>query len=309
MPDTRMYWIHALTPVHVGTGSGLGFIDLPIAREKTTNWPLIPGSGIKGVLSAYHGADRIESRKQAGNLRAAFGVADDAASSEANSGALVFTDARLVCFPVRSLYGTFAWISSPLALRRLSRDLNACGHTPPNIPDEPSPVNDVESAHAPDNNNPPPVLIDASSRAFLGEAEFVVTRDVDTRNWTSLLAGWIFGAGNPWSNLFQQRFLVVRDDIFTYFSETSTEVSTRIHVDPATGTVATRQLWTEEALPAESILAGVVWCDRIYHDSNRFTPENLLNTYCNNELALQVGGKATVGRGRVRAVFTRCQPS
>ena len=41
--NTKMYWLHALTPLHVGAGRGVGFIDLPIMREKVTNWPLVPG--------------------------------------------------------------------------------------------------------------------------------------------------------------------------------------------------------------------------------------------------------------------------
>ncbi|CAG1004418.1 partial CRISPR system Cms endoribonuclease Csm3, partial [Gammaproteobacteria bacterium] len=115
----KMYWLHALTPLHVGTGRGVGFIDLPVAREKATGWPVVPGSGIKGVLADRHGATD-DKRKTDPKLAAAFGRADD---KLANSGALIFTDARMVCLPVRSLYGTFAWVTSPLALRRLARDL------------------------------------------------------------------------------------------------------------------------------------------------------------------------------------------
>ncbi|MHA1734045.1 MAG: RAMP superfamily CRISPR-associated protein, partial [Promethearchaeota archaeon] len=49
----RMMWLYALSPVHVGSGRGVGFIDLPIIREKVTNYPLVPGSTIKGVFRAY----------------------------------------------------------------------------------------------------------------------------------------------------------------------------------------------------------------------------------------------------------------
>ena len=30
MPQTRVYWLHALTPLHVGSGTGLG---LPLAKH------------------------------------------------------------------------------------------------------------------------------------------------------------------------------------------------------------------------------------------------------------------------------------
>jgi CRISPR-associated protein Cmr4 len=60
-------------------------------------------------------------------------------------------------------------------------------------------------------------------------------------------------------------------------------------------------LWYEESVPAESILAGVVWCDRVYPKDAPVTPEKLLSTYCKT-VSLQIGGKATVGKGRVRFV-------
>ncbi len=53
MINTRMYWIHAITPLHVGSGRGVGFIDLPIMREKVTSWPLVPGSAVKGVMREH----------------------------------------------------------------------------------------------------------------------------------------------------------------------------------------------------------------------------------------------------------------
>lgn len=47
---TKIYWLEAITPLHVGMGRGVGFIDLPIIREKVTGWPLVPGSAVKGVI-------------------------------------------------------------------------------------------------------------------------------------------------------------------------------------------------------------------------------------------------------------------
>ncbi len=109
--NTKMYWLHALTPLHVGAGRGVGFIDLPIMREKVTKWPLVPGSAVKGVMADHFGATEDARRADENDgklLKAAFGLSGDDYS---NSGSLVFTDARLVCLPVRSLYGTFAWVT------------------------------------------------------------------------------------------------------------------------------------------------------------------------------------------------------
>src|ERR1017187_3053416 len=125
MMQTKIYWLHALTPLHVGAGAGLGFIDLPVIREKATDWPVVPGSAVKGVLADSLGAS-AEKREQNALYTAAFGTGGE---DNAGAGALVFTDARLVCLPVRSLYGTFAWVTCKLALERLARDLKAAGDT------------------------------------------------------------------------------------------------------------------------------------------------------------------------------------
>ena len=58
---TKIYWLEAITPLHVGTGRGVGLIDLPIIREKVTGWPLVPGSSVKGVIRDYF--DQEKSKK------------------------------------------------------------------------------------------------------------------------------------------------------------------------------------------------------------------------------------------------------
>ena len=54
------------------------------------------------------------------------------------AGKLTFTDARLLCLPVRSYKGTFAFVTCPLIVHRLARDLKALGltHTLPELPDD-----------------------------------------------------------------------------------------------------------------------------------------------------------------------------
>lgn len=38
------------TPLHAGSGDELGVIDLPIQREKHTNFPKVEASSLKGAL-------------------------------------------------------------------------------------------------------------------------------------------------------------------------------------------------------------------------------------------------------------------
>ena len=295
---TKMYWLHALTPVHPGTGVGVGFIDLPIAREKVTGWPTVRGSGIKGVLREEHG-----DKKDRADFRAAFGVEDKGEDDTGNAGSLVFCDARLVALPVRSLYGTFAWVTSPLCLKRLARDLEAAKPAK-ELTSHP----DVGTGKARLPQGAASVLTDSgkdTGKVFFTDLDFDGEAGTETKAWAERIAGWVFPGDKAWQGEFVKRFAVVNDNTFDGLCQSATEVTPRIKIDDLTKTVDKIHgaLWYEEYLPAESLLAGLVWCDRVYHNAGTITPESLLKTYCGEEKTIQVGGKGTVGKGRVRCVF------
>ena len=120
--DAKLLFLHALSPLHAGTGQGVGVIDLPIAREKATDIPIVPGSSLKGVLR--------DACTDTGDKIAVFGPETE--NADAHAGSAHFTDARLLLLPVRSLAGTFAWVTSPLLLQRLRRDAtHAASGSPP----------------------------------------------------------------------------------------------------------------------------------------------------------------------------------
>src|SRR5437660_1291383 len=56
---TSTLYLYTETPLHAGAGSGLSSIDLPIQRERTTQYPLIQSSGVKGKLRADKQVDAI----------------------------------------------------------------------------------------------------------------------------------------------------------------------------------------------------------------------------------------------------------
>src|SRR5437899_12957174 len=126
----QLTFVHALSPLHAGIGQGAGAIDLPIAREKATGLPFLPGSSLKGALRALC-EDPIMRTKVFGPDTAASDPNSDYASS------IQFSDQRLLLLPIRSLAGTFAWVTSPYVLRRLVRDLQdfQLSPVPPAIPD------------------------------------------------------------------------------------------------------------------------------------------------------------------------------
>lgn len=307
----KMYWLHALSPIHVGTGSAIGYVDLPIAREKTTGYPLVPGSGIKGVYSESWGASTPEARIAEPLLRAAFGLADGPGATEASSGSIVFSDARLLCLPVRSLYGTFAWVTCPMVLQRLARDLSAAGLTAPPIP-----VNPGEASLRIRNGQGGAVIDSqitaakgaqpAVRKAFLTDLDFQSISCGETNAWADTLAAWVFSL--EWRNSFKQRFAIVSDNVFGYFCQHGTEIVTRVRLEPDTRTVG-NGLWTEELLPSEALLSGLVSSERVYHkvknsEGVEQTPKSLLDHFCGAERAISIGGKQTVGRGRARICFS-----
>lgn len=294
--STRTYWIHAVSPLHVGSGRGVGYIDLPVVREKTTNWPLVPGTAVKGVVSSYNNASGTEGRKDRMN-RIAFGVADDNGLGEgSNAGALVFTDARLLCLPVRSFYGTFAWCTCPLALARFMQDLSVSSKVgEPAVPR----IGSVQKAFLPSGSD-----IIQSGKVFIEDLDIEAFENNQASEWAGFIAKRVF-SDDTWQDIFKKHFVILSDDAFNFLCQTGTEVSARIKIDSDKGTAYDGALWYEESLPAETILFGLVWCEEPKcSDGEPVSKEALLSKYCEGEHFMQMGGNATTGKGRVRMVYS-----
>jgi CRISPR-associated protein Cmr4 len=84
------FLLHAVSPLHSGTGHAADVIDLPTARMKATGIPFVPGSSIKGVLRDACNTDAADT----GKLLAVFGPEKEHADHHA--GSLVAGDARLL---------------------------------------------------------------------------------------------------------------------------------------------------------------------------------------------------------------------
>lgn len=294
---TRIYWIHTLTPTHTGIGRGIGYIDLPIDRDGVTGWPILRGSALKGVLADYYKATETD-RAQQPLAQAAFGIAG--ADETGNSGSLILTDAHLVCLPVRSFRGTFAWITSPLALQMLRRMLELAGAK--NLSDIPKVDQEHILLHIQN------AILLENNKVYLEELDLEGQTCEHANKWAEYISHHVFGNNNLWYQEFHKRFAVVHDFVFDFFCQSGTEVLTRVRIDDDTKTVVEGALWTEENLPAETIFAGLVQCERVFRADglarNDITPEKLVEKYVTGQHTLQIGGKATVGRGLIRCIFT-----
>ena len=286
MSHVALLFLHALSPLHAGTGQGIGAIDLPIAREKATGIPYLPGSSLKGVLR-----DRASAWDR-DTLFAVFGPDTENASEHA--GAVQVGDAKLLLLPVRSLYGVFALVASPYLLERFRREALMAGLQPPGVPGLQDPTR---------------VLLAPGSRLF-GDGEKVYLEDLDLKaQGEEGVAAWERWLAERTEAPVLGRLAVVHDDLMGFLLETATEVVARIRLDDETKTVAKGALWYEESLPAESLLYALVRADRSFRKGKELPPEGVWALFRGvleeGGGVLQLGGKATVGRGLCRIVVGR----
>jgi CRISPR-associated protein Cmr4 len=142
---------------------------------------------------------------------------------------------------------------------------------------------------------------------YLEDLDFVARPCQAATDWAQRIAAWVFPDDTAWQKQFKRRFLIVPDCAFDFLCNTGTEVHTRVRIHEDTKTVAKGALWTEESLPAETLLMGLVHCDRgVGRNGTDVQPQGLLDDFAKvkDPLILQIGGKATVGRGQVRCVFS-----
>ncbi|PTL82847.1 type III-B CRISPR module RAMP protein Cmr4 [Vitiosangium sp. GDMCC 1.1324] len=287
--ETRPYLLHALSPLHAGTGQSVGLIDLPIARLRATNIPFVPGSSLKGVLRDAHRDLPSEEREALfGPLRETSGAAGDETREGDHAGALVVGDARLVALPVRSFLGAFAWVSSPLLLELARRDLTGLEGLPGRMKRLP-----VTGARVGEGN----ITVSPKHRRLLLE-----DLDLDTQVEPAVEA-WARFLARTWPEEeegLRERFAVVDDETMSFLLETATQVETRVRIDPGTGTVVQGALWQEESLPAETLLVGVLAAGRSLRRGTDLSATEVLDRALKGTTLLQLGGKATVGRGRCR---------
>ena len=278
--SAKIMFIHCLSPLHAGVGQGVDVVDLAIARDRATGFPYLPGSSIKGAL-------RDQARhSDAGKMKELFGPEGDNASEHA--GSLAFGDGNLLFLPTRSVKGTFAYVTSPYLLARLSRDLREAG------------LNGFAKIPSPSTNK---VVVSgdtlvSNNKVFFEDLDLVVDSKDAANQIADELANLIFEDATQ-RDLFKKRFCIVHDDVMAFLSKHRTDVVTRVAIESDTKTVIQGQLWTEENLPSESILVSLVGHIQVKKGGvDADGAYAFLSQLTNHEV--QFGGKATVGRGRTR---------
>lgn len=303
MISTSLF-IYTESSLHAGVGSTVSVIDLPIQRERTTQFPIVQGSGIKGALRSQIKTD-VQARDAYIDL--IFGGEDEITNADGSmkksnyAGAVSVGDARIVLFPVRSLAGVFAYITCPAVLARVKRDVQS-------FPELKQPVA-MEAALVTGKS-----VVSPSNRVVLEEFSFTARQD----GTVDQIAVWLAKHALPqtdeygyWREKLHTSLVILHDDAFRDFVQTSTEVVTRVHLDYAKKTVLDGQLWTQEALPSDTLLMSAVIVratrSQMMLDADKpFSPESVIGwlhgTSDNPSVIpprIQLGGDETTGQGFV----------
>ncbi len=321
--QAKPLFLHCETPLHVGSGNNLGIVDLPIQRERHTDFPKVESSSLKGalreaceqaadgdtaaqvkihVLFGYDEAGIPSANKK--DIEKAFTSANNQKNNQKPdltefSGCLGFTDARLLLFPVKSIKGIFAWITCPYVLTRLKDDLALAGVTLPfAIPAENS---------RPQNS----ALILSNNQAVFEEYAFSLTENQETTDLAKWLKEKVFAGDDYLGNRIPTHLAVLSNEDFRDFVNFSTEVITRIKINNATGTVAKGALFSEELLPAESIMYSLVLASpefsarqtKIFASAQDVM--NCFESFITQGMSkrFQMGGDSTLGKGIMRTVL------
>jgi len=288
---SQLFHLHTLSALHCGTGQSVGVVDLPIARARATQLPIVPGSSLRGVL-------RQELQGQDAQLTTAlFGPRTIESNEQSFAGALAVGDAHLLVLPVRALAGILCYATSPFILNRYARDLRAAGILPPEVP---KPRDDQRALVVPQSAN----LMDGDT-LVLEDLDLQGQGDGHARQWAETIAVLIHPQDKAAQADFIARFAILPDNILGFLAETATELRTRISIDEKTGTVKQGALWFEEHLPAEAVLWGVYALSASRMPGQPRTVDDLQQALRERlggagEHLLQLGGQAGVGRGLVR---------
>lgn len=296
--QAKLLFLYTETPLHVGSGSSLGTVDLPIQRERHTNLPMVQSSGIKGKLRSALESNALKNRNDI--ISTIFG-----SKTSEHAGALSPGDGRIILFPVRSLAGVFAWITCPLVINRLIRDLKLANESQSWSIEVPE-----NQALVPSNSG---VVISGS--VVLEEFSFTAVIDnEEAQNLANWLAENALPSGNEylfWKNKLKKDLVIISDDAFKDFCTFSTDVVSRTKLNPETKIVdkKTGALWTEENLPADALLYTPLFASDPRNANKEGIPSEAIDaatilstiqtSLTNAHSRLQLGGNENVGRGIV----------
>ncbi len=323
----KIMFLVSETPMHAGSGSDLGIVDLPIQRERHTGFPKIEASSLKGAIrESFEGIDKFDvegksiqigGKADNKDLQIVFGPED---TDNAHAGAIGFSDARLLLFPVKSMKGIFAWVTCPKILSQFKRDMDLIGKDV-KLPQFPK----LGKNNCYSNSEGLAIEIKKSNEKFIALEEYTfacnkIEQDfiIENKNFGEWLSENAVNKESAWATKIKTDIVVLSDDDFKDFVELSTEVVTRTKINNETGTVEKGALFTEEYLPAETVMYSLAFASDFFLNKEIkknyalsklleiVKPENKTNELVMEFLEkgisalhnlVQIGGNSTLGKG------------
>ncbi len=274
-------------------------IDLPVQREAATGYPVIPASSVKGALRA-----RARSQQAPIELLGLLGSPPESEEPQPQPSSVVVSDVIPLLFPVRSLAGVFAWATSLETLARFQRDVAGYGVKIAPMPQPPA-LGPETAGVAPESP-----LLCSTKTLVLEELQLPGrSRRRKCRRWVIWLAEHAF-PDDPvfafWRTRAARGIAVLPEGAYRYFLTHGTQVIPRIRIDPRTGTAADGSLWTEEFLPSETLLYGLVGTDMPESPAKEIKKASDLTDWVRGLApdTLQLGSGRTLGHGIVRVRWT-----
>ena len=266
--NTAMIGLLAETPIHPGAGRGMGVVDLPVAREAATDYPVLVGSSLKGALR-----DKADPEQR-----------DTSFGKPEQAGDLLVSDARLLLLPVRSLTGSYRWATCPHLIERYRRDLARAGMSPrPAVPN-------VHRQHT------LAAAGEAGDHLFLEERQFCVRGRPATDVADSIRPLLLHPETQ---DRLTDQVAVLHDADFSWFVRYGLPIQARNQLEERTK--RSQSLWYEETLPPDTVMYALVM------GRSSDAPDSLDSIFANDPY-LQAGGNETVGQGwfavRVRRAAT-----
>ena len=282
--DIHVIGMLAETFIHPGTGQSEGAVDLRVAREAATDYPVIPGSGCKGAWRDFARAiwpapETPDGKEEddSDQVRCLFGKPEGA-------GEILFGDARILLLPFRSLSGSYRWVTCPHLIERWERDRCRAG-----LGTEAffrwSPETRLTAGD--DLDRPHAFSVEASGPLFLEERLFEVKGAVPDVLIERLTPAIVHG---PTRDRLADQLTIVSDNQFAALARLGLSITAHNSLDK--DTKSSKALWYEEALPPDTVMYTLLSQRR----SQGSALAELTNTLAEHRY-LQLGGNETVGQG------------